>query len=413
MAIADQLMARRNRLFPQQGSAQANPQMPQAPAAPNATTMAAPGGGMAVPAAPAQPKAPQLDDSTSSNLTKIIDKGGDLMTRAAARGMLTAQTRGLMNSSMAAGASQAAVLDAATPIAQADANANLQKNLQATQIASTEGMQGKDIEAQAARLKEANAAEMARLQAQMANANEQQQIDIKAQMERLKISGEQELTRLQQASVLEQDRMKLQNSLDTALQSSGAEQQRALTNLQGDINSRLQSQTDAAAMSRLSAQFAQDVKMQDAESRAALERIAASGDQNVRAALIAADQARQDLAMQLAAGDRERVANTAVQIFAAEASIRQALLSNTTMPAAERAAYEQAIASLGNPVRTFIDQLYGTKTPTPTPGAGMAMTNPTGAMPMEPSGGGFYSTLDPAAINELSAIERRQKAYTL
>jgi hypothetical protein len=59
--------------------------------------------------------------TVQGQLDSIIAKDSPLMQRAAALGEMTANERGLINSSMAAGAAQTAVLDAATPIASADA----------------------------------------------------------------------------------------------------------------------------------------------------------------------------------------------------------------------------------------------------------------------------------------------------
>ena len=59
----------------------------------------------------------------------IIDKDSPLMQRAEARAMQEMNRRGLMNSSMAVGAGQTAVLDAATQIASADAGLYSQQAL--------------------------------------------------------------------------------------------------------------------------------------------------------------------------------------------------------------------------------------------------------------------------------------------
>lgn len=60
---------------------------------------------------------------TSNNITGLIAADSPLMQQASARALQQANSRGLINSSMAVGAAQGAVLDRATPIAQADAAA--------------------------------------------------------------------------------------------------------------------------------------------------------------------------------------------------------------------------------------------------------------------------------------------------
>jgi hypothetical protein len=55
-------------------------------------------------------------------MTGLLGKNSDYMKRAETKGLQTANTRGLLNSSLAAGAAQAAAIDAALPIAQQDAS---------------------------------------------------------------------------------------------------------------------------------------------------------------------------------------------------------------------------------------------------------------------------------------------------
>ncbi len=62
------------------------------------------------------------DKSTvAGQLTGILRKGGPLMDRAETRGVQAANKRGLINSSMGIGAAEAALYDAAVPIATSDA----------------------------------------------------------------------------------------------------------------------------------------------------------------------------------------------------------------------------------------------------------------------------------------------------
>ena len=76
-------------------------------------------------------------DTTSGQLNSVIDQNSPLMQRAKALGMQTANDRGMLNSSIAAGEAQNAVLAAATPIAQSNAAANLQTGLTNVQNANT------------------------------------------------------------------------------------------------------------------------------------------------------------------------------------------------------------------------------------------------------------------------------------
>lgn len=62
--------------------------------------------------------------TVAGQVNNIIKDDSPLMQRARAGAMESANSRGLINSTMAAQAGQAAVIDAATPIANADANIN-------------------------------------------------------------------------------------------------------------------------------------------------------------------------------------------------------------------------------------------------------------------------------------------------
>jgi hypothetical protein len=65
------------------------------------------------------------DQTVSGQLNKILMGGSPLMQQAETEGMRLANSRGLLDSSMAVGAAQDAMIRNATPIAQADATANL------------------------------------------------------------------------------------------------------------------------------------------------------------------------------------------------------------------------------------------------------------------------------------------------
>lgn len=61
-------------------------------------------------------------ETSQFQLGKILDSGGPLMTASRTRGKQTAQNRGLLNSSMAAGAAELSMIESATPFALADAS---------------------------------------------------------------------------------------------------------------------------------------------------------------------------------------------------------------------------------------------------------------------------------------------------
>lgn len=126
------------------------------PVTPGAPTAAAPAATPSAPAAtPAAPAAPTYapakvevnpaTDTVQGQVTNIIDKNSDIMKLAETRGRQQANSRGLLNSSMAVQAGQAAVLDAAVPMAAQDAATSMRAkeiNVGAENEFSLQGLRG-------------------------------------------------------------------------------------------------------------------------------------------------------------------------------------------------------------------------------------------------------------------------------
>lgn len=86
-------------------------------------TAPAPAATAPTPAAPT-PWNVQPDQTVAGQVKKIIDTNSPLSQQAETRSLQQSNARGLLNSSMAVGAGQSALYDAALPIAQADASVN-------------------------------------------------------------------------------------------------------------------------------------------------------------------------------------------------------------------------------------------------------------------------------------------------
>lgn len=84
--------------------------------------------------------------NVADRLADITKQSSPLMQQAKTDALKLANSRGLINSSMAVGAAQDATVRSALPIASQDAATALQQRLQANDIASTEWMQGRQIE---------------------------------------------------------------------------------------------------------------------------------------------------------------------------------------------------------------------------------------------------------------------------
>lgn len=79
---------------------------------------------MAGPMVEAEAYTPDDNALVASQLSRLLSKDSEYMTRARTKAAQTAASRGLMNSSIAAGAGEAAAIDAGLPIAQQDASTN-------------------------------------------------------------------------------------------------------------------------------------------------------------------------------------------------------------------------------------------------------------------------------------------------
>lgn len=85
-------------------------------------------------------------DTVQGQLNSMLSSNSPLMKRAATQGKQFANQRGLLNSSMAAGAAQGAMIDAAMPAAQQDAGYNQDLGrLGATSAANAWGVMANNI----------------------------------------------------------------------------------------------------------------------------------------------------------------------------------------------------------------------------------------------------------------------------
>ena len=114
-------------------------------------------------------------ETVQGQLGSFLSSGSPILERAMARSDQEANKRGLRNSSIAIGAGQAAVIDAATPIATSDANIYNQaagQNLQyQNQAASQNSQQGTQINQSNATEQNRSSAQNAQLSSQIAQSN--------------------------------------------------------------------------------------------------------------------------------------------------------------------------------------------------------------------------------------------------
>ena len=80
------------------------------------------------------------NDSVAANLTGLLGSDSSYIKTARAAGQRTAQKRGLLNSSIAAGAGESAAIAAAAPIASQDASQTFQRNQAVLEGGITSGL---------------------------------------------------------------------------------------------------------------------------------------------------------------------------------------------------------------------------------------------------------------------------------
>ena len=136
------------------------------------------------PSAPFDP----ADASVATQLGKVLASDSPLLTQARTRAAQVANRRGLLNSSLAVQAGEAAAFDVALPIASQEAGQIQQRNLQGRQIASTEGLASRELGSREALTREALSSQERTTAAEIAGRQAVSEAGIAAQ-ERISASG--------------------------------------------------------------------------------------------------------------------------------------------------------------------------------------------------------------------------------
>lgn len=265
-------------------------------------------------AAPARPVS-SYNGAVGSRVDQIIAADSPLMRRAETKGFQVANQRGLGNSSMAAQAAQLSVLDAATPIATADAQDRLTRDMTADELAN----RLKTTEMNNVTSQNVAATGAA---ASMYGADKQAEISLKL----AEINNRHDLTMQEKDRLAKIELAKMGFSHEVGLAEKDIA---ARYDLQGmDIASRY----DLASMDIASRR---DLASMDIEAREKLTRmgIDAQAQENAFNRAFQADQqgielaARFDLA-NLDVASRERIVVTQIEAEAAQKALDRALQEN-------------------------------------------------------------------------------------
>lgn len=359
-------------------------------------------------------KAEDGNDSVISEVAKVVDAGGPLMKQAQGLGQQVANSRGLGNSSLAAQASQAAVLDKAVDIGKQQAsqtasynNTQLQGNnaLRVQKSANQAAMERTTatLSSQEKIAAENRAAEMALLDRKIAADLELARQGDQAAMDRLRanIASQEAIAQADREATM--DRLMISEEGAFARQTAGDEAALARTEatIQGGLDQ--QAMADAAAYERALAQIQSNENLSEMDRQAALDRLnmtieadAARQQQADDAALArqemgdAAAMDRQQLdattrlnlgQMEIDQRQTETMVNSYTQIQSNYMNAISNLSSNADLPANTRKGLQSAIEKSANSSIQMVRDAYGmdfdwqppgggsiqTQTPAPTP----------------------------------------------
>lgn len=280
-------------------------------------------------------KVDETTDTVSAQLDRILKTGGPTMDRAGQRGAQAANARGLINSSMGVQAGQAAMIDAALPIASQDASTFSAQRLtnQAADNAARQFTAGSAGEA--SRFNAAAVNQPGLIQSQGEEARKTQAQAIAGQKELQTMQSGTQITLADKNAALQKELQTVQSNTQLTLQERTAQTQKVLAEM--DTNSRRELQ-----------RIQSDTTMSVADKQAATARYTAELDASNRLALQSYDNAFKSAYQ---AADTE----AKVRLQQADATTKLALSNieadyKTLMQASQTAGdlYKTALATITN-----------------------------------------------------------------
>ncbi|WP_445012166.1 hypothetical protein [Vreelandella stevensii] len=221
--------------------------------------------------------------TSAGRLDKMLASNSPLMKRAQTQGLQQAQSRGLLNSSMAAGASQGAMIDRAQPFAMQDSN-NLIQNAQRNTDAQNQrgllqaGLIGDSYKSNQNYEQQLGLNEQAYgFESQL--ANQQQSF----QQSNMRLQDQIQQTQMKLSQALEQGNMQLANSLQKDLNAQQDELQRGQMELGSQLNQQEAQQQQGFQQDnmRLGNQFERGLNEQQASIQAQRDERLAGFDQSM------------------------------------------------------------------------------------------------------------------------------------
>jgi hypothetical protein len=347
---------------------------------------------------PLDPRATEYEnDSVVEALNAIIDQDSDYMKLARTAGLQTANRRGLLNTSIAAGTSQAAAIAAAAPLAQQEAGQRASRNLARINAFFTKEQQAKDIEARERMLATQLRSEEERLGRQLTSQETMQARDIVSQqfMQTRQIEATKLITQMNIAAA--------EKNLERQLTSQEKLQIAQLSAEEARLKMQIASQE---ALTREG--IAADITRTEMTEAGALERAQLEATTRIQQQEMATLAENQRAALGYYLSQDQIYANSITNLYA-----------NENLPAPARDAAIQQLTALKNagadmPAAVLGIQLnWGTPTAplppgvtipgtTPPPAAPPAAPAPT-PTPVAPAPS--YSTTTPASMSKLAAAK--------
>lgn len=199
-----------------------------------------------------QPRIITQNETVEGRLNGLLSEGNPYMQSAINRGMETVNARGLLNSSIAAGAAQRAAIDSAMPIAQQDAQTYATAGLSAQNANQDAALKGYSANLESAQQEEnygynaaladqktANDSLLANLTA--SNAMTADQANNASAMERLNTQIAGDLEKARQGDISAMARLEAQLASDAELAANGDQAAMDRLNRQGEITQTLES----------------------------------------------------------------------------------------------------------------------------------------------------------------------------
>jgi hypothetical protein len=266
------------------------------------------------------------DDKVDAEVARITQSGSPLMRQAKADGYAAANKRGLINSSMAVGAAQQSVLNAALPMAQQNAQQTAAKNLSSQEYGQNRGLQEQKFGYDTS-LSEQGFRQNTALADQAFGHNTKLSAQDFSQKQ---VLSDQDFRQNQQS-------IQLQGTWNSRLQTEKTAQEKELTQLKGNWESRLLGERagQAAALAAQEAQQQQTLAALNQQSQQFIAKLQADTSSKAQAASMLAEMER------------------------AYSSNIQALASNTNIPADEREKYLNQFNALRDSSLKMFEQFYG------------------------------------------------------